>query len=75
METTYLGFSVATIVIAACIGFLVVRRVLRWAVKLAIIGALLLAITLGAGFWFVTGWWNASNEKPATPARRTAPPR
>jgi hypothetical protein len=67
------------IIAAALVGFwlffVVLKRVLRMALRLAVIGALLLALALGAVAW----WWyepfagssNANRNAPARPSRNS----
>ena len=70
----------ATIVIVALVGFgifyFVAKRVLRWAIRLAFIGAVLFALLAGAVAW----WWydplgpsssnqNRKSSRPSRPAR------
>jgi len=65
--------------IGFCLFFFVLKRVLRMAIRLAVVGALLLALLAGAGAW----WWyapldrlsdtnrngNAAASRPSRPAR------
>ncbi|HEX8151233.1 MAG TPA: hypothetical protein VF591_28895 [Pyrinomonadaceae bacterium] len=64
------------IIVAALVGFwlflFVLKRVLRMAIRLAVVGALLLALLVGAVAW----WWyepfggsDANRNAPARPAR------
>ena len=64
------------IIVAALVGFwlflFVLKRVLRMAIRLAVVGALLLALLVGAVAW----WWyepfggsNSNRNAPARPAR------
>ena len=72
----------ATIVIVALVGFgifyFVAKRVLRMAIRLAVVGAVLFALLAGAVAW----WWydplgsssgnsnqNRNSSRPARPAR------
>jgi hypothetical protein len=67
------------IIVAALVGFwlflFVLKRVLRMAVRLAVVGALLLALVVGAVAW----WWyepfggssNNNRNAPARPARNS----
>ena len=73
--------TVAVIIAAALVGiwlfFFVLKRVLRMAIRLAVVGALLLALVAGALAW----WWHTSTSgatpsqnrnataRPARPAR------
>lgn len=75
MTAALTGFSIFFIIAVAFVTFIVVRKVLRLAIKLALIAALFLTVALGAGVW----WWKggASNDTPAnrsttTPARRSS---
>ena len=60
--------TTAAIIVAAVVGFsvffLVLKRVLRMAARLALFGAVLLALVVGAFAW----WWYAPN-RDATPNR------
>ena len=64
------------IIVAALVGFwlffVVLKRVLRMALRLAVVGALLLALLVGAWAW----WWydplggsQSNRNAPARPAR------
>jgi uncharacterized membrane protein (UPF0182 family) len=64
------------IIVAALVGFwlflFVLKRVLRMALRLAVVGALLLALLVGAVAW----WWyepfgGPSNSNRNAPARQT----
>ncbi len=67
----------ASVIIFALVGFgifyFVAKRVLRWAIRLAFIGAILFALLAGAVAW----WWydplgpgsGNQNRNPARPAR------
>ncbi len=68
--------ELAAIIAAALVGFwlffVVLKRVLRMAVRLAVVGALLLALLVGAVAW----WWydplgGPSNTNRGAPARTT----
>ncbi len=66
--------STTVIIIASAIllavGFVIAKMAIRWAVRLAMVGAILVALLGVAGFWW---WTNYLAEKP-TPARPTASP-
>jgi NhaP-type Na+/H+ and K+/H+ antiporter len=66
--------ELVVIIVIALVGFwlflFVLKRVLRMAIRLAVIGALLLALLVGALAW----WWydplgGSSNSNRAAPAR------
>ena len=71
--------EIAIIIAAALVGFwlffVVLKRVLRMALKLAVLGALLLALLVGALAW----WWyaplggasNSNRNAPARPSRNS----
>jgi hypothetical protein len=71
--------ELAVIIAAALVGFwfffVVLKRVLRMALRLAVVGALLLALLVGA----VAGWWyepfggssKNSRNAPARPSRNS----
>ena len=73
--------ELAVIIAAALLGFglffVVLKRVLRMAVRLAVVGALLLALLAGAFAW----WWfdplggRPSNSNRTGPSRVTRPAR
>ena len=74
--------ELAVIIAAALVGFwlffVVLKRVLRMALRLAVVGALLLALLAGAFAW----WWfdplggsPSSNANRGGPARVTRPAR
>lgn len=62
----------AIIVVVAVLGFglffFVVKRLLRLALRLAIVGAVLFAVLAGAVAW----WWYAPGEAPAQNRNRNA---
>jgi len=64
--------TTAIIIAAALLGFLVflfvLKRVLRMAVRLAVVGALLLALLAGAVAW----WWYAPASGPTPGQNRNA---
>ena len=69
----------AAIIVAALIGFwlflFVFKRLLRMALRLAVLGALVLALLAGAFAW----WWysppeGAPGRKPSAPARPVSRP-
>ncbi len=69
--------ELAVIIVAALVGFwlffVVLKRVLRMALRLAVVGALLLALLVGALAW----WWyepsggSNANRNRARPARNS----
>ena len=67
--------ELVVIIVVALVGFwlflFVLKRVLRMAVRLAVIGALLLALLAGAAAW----WWydplGGPGNSRSTPARQT----
>ena len=71
--------ELVVIIVIALVGFwlflFVLKRVLRMAVRLAVIGALLLALLIGAVAW----WWydplggssNSNRNAPARPSRNS----
>jgi hypothetical protein len=72
--------EIIAVLIFAAVGFMlfffVLKRVLRWAIRLAVFGAVLLALLVGAVAW----WWYAppdrtSNQNRNTSARPARPPR
>jgi uncharacterized membrane protein (UPF0182 family) len=73
--------ELVAIIAAALVGFwvffVVLKRVLRMAVRLAVVGALLLALLVGAVAW----WWyeplggRPTNGNRAGPSRVTRPAR
>jgi len=73
--------ELVAIVAAALVGFwlffVILKRVLRMALRLAVVGALLLALLVGAVAW----WWydplgvGSSNQNRVSPARPARPAR
>ena len=66
--------STTIIIIASAIllavGFVIAKMAVRWAIRLAMVGAILVALLGVAGFW----WWsNYLADKP-NPSRPTASP-
>ncbi len=60
--------SAAFAIIAAALVFFIVRRLVRWAFRLALIVALAVAVLVGA----VVLWWYGYMAEPERPARRPA---
>jgi hypothetical protein len=67
-------FVIAGVVLLV-IFFMIARLAIRWAVRVAIVGIILVALLGAGGFW----WWSSqlSNQAkparaPSTPARRTS---
>jgi hypothetical protein len=60
-------FVIAGVVILA-IFFLVAKLAIRWAIRVAIVGVILIALFGAGGFW----WWSSrlTAEPKPTPARR-----
>jgi predicted benzoate:H+ symporter BenE len=57
-------------VVLLVIFFLIVRLAIRWAIRVAIIGIVLVALLGGGGFW----WWsNRLAPKPVPTRERSAP--
>ena len=66
----------ALAVVGFVLFFFVLKRLLRMALRLAVVGAVLLALLAGAVAW----WWDspserATNQNKGTPARSTRPAR
>jgi len=55
-------------VIAAGIVFFVVRRIVKWAFRLALLAALVVAVLMGASVL----WWKGVSSTNEQPARRPA---
>lgn len=66
--------EIAVIIVAALVGFwlffVVLKRVLRMALRLAVVGALLLGLLVGAVAW----WWYDPLGGDSRPNRNTARP-
>jgi energy-coupling factor transporter transmembrane protein EcfT len=55
--------------------FLIAKLAIRWAIRVAIVGVILLALLGAGGFW----WWSnrltakpKPNRQPATPSKRAS---
>jgi hypothetical protein len=72
-----LSISIAAVALVGFVlFFFVLKRLLRMALRLAVVGAVLLALLIGAVAW----WWyspsgGATNQNRGTPARTTRPAR
>lgn len=55
-------------VIAAGVVFFVVRRLVKWAFRLALLSAIVVAVLIGAGVL----WWKGAGSSNEQPARRPA---
>ena len=71
---TFTAISIIAGVILLAIFFVVAKLAIRWAIRVAMIGVILVALLGAIGFW----WWSNSlttdpkpNRQPAAPARRT----
>jgi protein-S-isoprenylcysteine O-methyltransferase Ste14 len=67
-------FLIASVVLLV-IFFLIAKLAIRWMIRVAIIGVILVALFGAAGFW----WWSSRltakpkpNRQPSTPAKRAA---
>jgi hypothetical protein len=67
-------FVIAGVVLLA-IFFLIAKLAIRWAIRLAIVGVILVALLGAGGFW----WWSnrltakpRPNRQPAAPVRRAS---
>jgi hypothetical protein len=68
MSSTTVIIIASAILLAVC--FVIAKLAIRWAVRLAMVGAILVALLGVAGFW----WWsNYLADKPG-PARPRASP-
>jgi len=72
MSSTTISIIAGVILLA--IVFVIARLAIRWAIRVAMVIAILVALLGVAGFW----WWTndlagkPSNNRPTTPARRSA---
>jgi energy-coupling factor transporter transmembrane protein EcfT len=62
-------------VILLLIFFVIAKLAIRWAIRVALVGAIIAALFGAAGFW----WWSnqlagkpTQTRQPATPGRRSA---
>jgi hypothetical protein len=67
-------FLIAGVVLLA-IFFLIAKLAIRWAIRLAIVGVILVALLGAGGFW----WWSnrltakpRPNRQPSAPVRRAS---
>jgi multisubunit Na+/H+ antiporter MnhC subunit len=58
-------------VLVAVIFIVIARRVLRLAIKMTLVGFVILALLAGAGY----GWWNGWFDSHSQPTRRPVPTR
>lgn len=63
-------FIIAGVVLLA-IFILIAKLALRWTLRLAIVGVILMAITGAVGFW----WWSNRLTSKPEPRRRSTPTR
>lgn len=68
MSSTTIIIIAGAILLAVC--FVIARLAIRWAVRLGMVGAIIVALLGVAGFWW---WTNHLADKPA-PARPSASP-
>ena len=52
--------------VVAAVGFFVLKRALRWAVRLVLLGVAVLLLLVGALLW----WWYAPADGGGAPARQ-----
>ncbi|MGH9871092.1 MAG: hypothetical protein ACRD9S_01355 [Pyrinomonadaceae bacterium] len=64
-------------VVLLFIFILIAKLAIRWAIRVAIVGVILVALLGAGGFW----WWSSrltakpkANRPPATPSRRSGTP-
>jgi ABC-type proline/glycine betaine transport system permease subunit len=66
--------SIVVLVAVAAVGFFIVRRAMRLAIRLIFIGAILLAVLAGAfALWYQSG--SSTTSSPQTERRPTTTPR
>jgi hypothetical protein len=66
--------SIAVAILALVIFLFVAKRVLRLAIKVTLVGLVILALLVGAGVGWWNGWFDSSQTKPqprSAPARPT----
>ena len=64
--------SIAVAILALAIFLFVAKRVLRLAIKVTLVGLVILALLVGAGVGWWNGWFDSSQTKSQ---RRSAPAR
>jgi len=67
--------SIVVLVAVAAVGFFIVRRAMRLAIRLIFIGAILLALLVGAfALWYQSGTTTSpqTERRPTTTPRRTS---
>lgn len=68
--------SIFVLIAVAAVGFFIVRRAMRLAIRLIFIGAILLALLVGAfALWYQSGTTTTSPQterRPTTTPRRTS---
>ncbi len=63
--------GIVVLIFVAAVGFFVVRRAMRLAIRLTLIGAVLLAALIGAFWWWYTSGASTTNT-PSTQTERRA---
>jgi len=58
-------------ILAVVIFIFVAKRVLRLAIKMTLVGIVIIALLAGAGY----GWWNGWFDSASKPQRRSGPAR
>jgi len=68
--------SIVVLVAVAAVGFFIVRRAMRLAIRLIFIGAILLALLVGAfALWYQSGSSTTTTSSPQTERRPNTTPR
>ena len=62
-------------ILAVVIFIFIAKRVLRLAIKLTLVGLVILALLVGAGVGWWNGWFDSSQTKSQRPSAPTRPTR
>jgi predicted benzoate:H+ symporter BenE len=72
---TFTTISIIGGVVLLVVFFLIAKLAIRWAIRVAIVGVILVALLGAGGFW----WWSSRlttkpkpTRQPAAPAKRTS---
>ena len=66
---------IAGAILVLAIFFFVAKRVLRLAIKAVLVGLVIVALLIGAGYGWWNGWFDSQSKSQRRPAStRTAPP-
>jgi protein-S-isoprenylcysteine O-methyltransferase Ste14 len=69
MTTTTTIIGIVVLVGALCVFLLMAKAAVRWAIRLALLGIVILALVIGSVAW----WWYGAGDATTAPQREARP--